>query len=276
MKTVLLNIKQLVIIKLESRQFHLEGEGKVRLRDKVCIVTGAARGIGRQIALNIAKHGGIPVLVDLDEKGIKEAVGEIQSGQADTFGYVLDVTNISEVKDMVASAFAKYGRIDVLVNCAGILSTTPVEDVTEKEWDNVLSVNLKAPFFLSQQVFLRMKQQNSGRIINIASLAGRMGGYGTGCAYSSSKAGIIGMTMCLARKMAPHNITVNAVAPGTTEGELVKGFTPEVLISLKEKIPLGRLARLDDVASAVIFLASDEAAFITGAVLDVNGGMFMG
>lgn len=246
------------------------------LKNKVCIVTGAARGIGRQIALTAAKLEGIPVLVDLDESGVQNAAAEIQKYSSDVSSYALDVADVSKITEMVASVVQRYGHIDVLVNCAGILHTTPVEQVTEQEWDKVLQVNLKAPFFLSQQVFIQMKTQGSGRIINIASLAGRMGGYGTGCAYSASKAGIIGMTMCLARKMAPYNITVNAVAPGTTDGEMVKGFTPEMLTLLKEKIPLGRLAKVDDIANTVAFLASEEAAFITGVVIDVNGGMFMG
>lgn len=248
----------------------------MKLTNKVCIITGAAKGIGRQIAITIANFDGIPVLVDLNEKGVQDAMAQIRSVKTGASGYAIDVTDIPKASEMVVSIIKKYGQIDVLVNCAGILHTTPVEEVTEEEWDRVLNVNLKAPFFLSQQVFLQMKKQNSGRIINIASLAGRMGGYGTGCGYSASKAGLIGMTMCLARKMAPYNVTVNAIAPGTTESELVKEFTPETLGLLKEKIPLGRLGKPEDVANAVAFFASDEASFITGAVLDVNGGMFMG
>ncbi len=248
----------------------------MNLKNKVSIITGAARGIGREIAQKIAQYEGIPVLMDLDESVLNTALEEIKEICPKASAYVLNVTDLDRVKEVFADVANNYGHLDVLVNCAGILHTSSVEDTTKAEWDKVIEINMTAPFFLAQQAYVYMKKQNSGRIINISSLAGRMGGYGTGCAYSTAKAGLIGMTYNLARKMAPSKVTVNAVAPGTTESDIIKGFTPEVLATLIERIPMGRFGKTEDTANAVAFLASEEAGFITGAVLDVNGGMFMG
>jgi 3-oxoacyl-[acyl-carrier protein] reductase len=176
----------------------------------------------------------------------------------------------------VAAVAREFGRVDVLVNNAGILHTTAIAAITEAEWDRILAVNLKGAFFLSQQVLPHMQARGWGRIVNVASVAGRMGGYGSGLAYSASKAGLIGLTMGMARHVAEFGITVNAVAPGTTRSPIVAQFSSEQLEALRQRIPVRRLGEPKDTAAVVGFLASDEAGFITGAVVDVNGGMFMG
>lgn len=243
---------------------------------RVAIVTGAARGIGRAIALALAKKGVIPVIVDIDAAGAQLVVEEIVQMGIAAASYMVDVSNVGQITQMVDDVVEKYGHVDILVNNAGILSKVAIEELNEAEWDRIMNINVKSAMFASQQVLKHMIRQGWGRIINISSLAGRMGGFSTGCAYSTSKAAILGMTMCIARKVAKNNITVNAIAPGTTESELIKGFTPEELKKLEESIPVGRLGKPENIAETVVFLASEVASFITGAVIDVNGGMFMG
>lgn len=243
---------------------------------KVAIITGAGTGIGKAIALSMAQKGIIPVIVDINKDNANKVTEEIASLGIETIGVKADVSNVEQIKEMVEKVIEKFGRIDILVNNAGILHTTSIEDTTEQEWDNMMAINLKSVFFTSQQVFKYMKHNGSGRIINISSLAGRMGGYGNGCGYAATKAGIIGLTMSFARKVAEYNITVNAVAPGTTETDIIKAFSEERLASLRSLVPLKRLGKPENIAEVVAFLASDAAEFITGAVIDVNGGMFMG
>jgi 3-oxoacyl-[acyl-carrier protein] reductase len=185
-----------------------------------------------------------------------------------------DVSKVQEITDMVEAVGQKYGRIDVLVNNAGIIDKAPFDQLTEQEWDRVMNVNLKSAFFASQQVLKYMTKQKSGKIINIASLAGRTGGFSVGCAYSASKAAMIGLTKSLARKVAGYNINVNTVAPGPTESDI--GLTEEDYEALKKNILLGRVGKQENIADVVAFLAGDGAAFMTGATIDVNGGMFIG
>ncbi len=243
---------------------------------RVAIVTGAAKGIGRAIAISLAKNGVIPVIADIDHENAKLAVEEIAQTGVAAVSYMVDVSSVEQITRMVEDVAQQFGHIDILVNNAGVLSKASIEELNETEWDRVMNINLKSAMFASQQVLKHMVQQGWGRIINIASMAGRMGGFSTGCAYSTSKAAIIGMTMCIARKVAKNNITVNAIAPGPTETELVKGFTAEELKNLEDSILVGRLGKPENIAETVAFLASDAASFITGAVIDVNGGMFMG
>ena len=196
-------------------------------KTRVAIVTGAARGIGRAIALSMAIRGNTTAVADIDADGAKSVVDEIRQTGVMTAAYKVDVSDVEQITRMVDDVAGKFGRVDILVNNAGILSRASIEELDEAEWDRVMNINVKSAMFASQQVLKYMIKRGWGRIINISSLAGRMGGLSTGCAYSASKAAIIGMTMCIARKVAANNITVNAVAPGTTEGELIKGFTKE-------------------------------------------------
>ena len=169
-----------------------------------------------------------------------------------------------------------FGRLDVLVNNAGILSNTSYDEISEEEWDRVLSINLKGAMFATREALRPMQAQGWGRVMFISSLAGRSGGVSVGPAYVASKAALVGLTRHLAKKVARCGITVNAVAPGTTETDIVKGFTEEQMKAINEAIPLGRLGKPEEIAALAAFLASDAAAFITGAVIDINGGMYMG
>jgi len=243
---------------------------------RIAIVTGAGQGIGRAIALALARKGTVPVIADVNEKTSKQVTREIEKMGFQTMAVQVDVSNVDAIKGMVNTVVGKFGTVDILVNNAGILHTTPIEDIIEEEWDRMMAINLKGVFFTSQQVLPYMKDKRWGRIINISSLAGRMGGYGNGVGYAAAKAGIIGLTMSFARRVAEYNITVNAVAPGTTETEIIKQMSEERIAKLKELIPMKRLGKPENTAEVVCFLASDAAEFITGAVIDVNGGMFMG
>jgi 3-oxoacyl-[acyl-carrier protein] reductase len=188
----------------------------------------------------------------------------------------MDVSRISDVEAAVAECTRQLGSPDIVINNAGVLHSTPVLQITESEWDHILDVNLKGAFFVAQKTLPHMIERRWGRIVNISSVAGRMGGYANGLAYSASKAGLIGLSHGLARRVAEHNVTVNAVAPGTTESEIIKQFTEDQKNALRSIIPLGRLGRVDDIAALVLFLSSDLASFITGAIIDINGGMYSG
>jgi len=247
----------------------------MRFSGKTAIITGAGQGIGREIAVTLAQRGASVIVCDINENKAAGTAGEINRNGYKA-GYIgADVSKIADIKRMVEKTVETFGGVDILVNNAGILSVSSVADTTEEEWDAVMAVNLKGAFFAMKEVAPYM-EKNGGRIINISSLAGRMGGYANGPAYAASKAGLIGMTMCAARKLAPLGITVNAVAPGTTQTDIISGLSEERINSLKQSIPMNRLGQPEDVAETVAFLASDGAKFITGAVIDVNGGMFMG
>jgi len=243
---------------------------------KVAIVTGAGQGIGRAIALSLSEKGANLVIADINGKTAFEVVKEIEASGRKAISVQSDVSKVNDIKKIVKIAVQKFLTVDILVNNAGILHMTKIEDITEEEWDRMMSVNLKSVFFMSKQVLPYMKSQKSGRIINISSLAGRMGGYANGVAYSASKAGVIGLTMALARRVAEFDITVNAVAPGTVESEMIKQISAEERETLKQTIPLKRLGKPENIAEVVAFLASDASSFMTGAVIDVNGGIFMG
>jgi len=248
----------------------------MNLTGKIAIVTGAGRGLGRAIAHRLAEEGVIPVIADIDPGTAQKVQGELASRSVKSIWVQVDVSDVAQVRSMVDRVIEEYGTIDILVNNAGIVHTTAIEDITEGEWDRLMAVNLKSVFFASQKVLPYMKRKRTGRIINISSSAGRMGGYGNGVGYAASKAGIIGLTMSFARKVAEFNITVNAVAPGTTETEMIQALSDDTKRMLKELIPMKRLGTPKNVADVVAFLASEGADFITGAVIDVNGGLFMG
>ncbi len=244
--------------------------------NRVAIVTGGARGIGRAIAASFAAKGILPVIADIDLLAAEVAATEIRATGAMAAAFGVDMSKPEEIARLVADVLARFGRLDILVNNAGILSNTPYDRVTETEWDRVMDINLKGVMFASREALAPMIARGWGRIITISSLAGRSGGVSVGPAYVASKAALLGLTRHLARKVARDGVTVNAVAPGTTETDIIKGFTASDMIAIHESIPVGRLGRPEEIAETVAFLASDSAAFITGAVLDVNGGMYMG
>jgi NAD(P)-dependent dehydrogenase (short-subunit alcohol dehydrogenase family) len=245
-------------------------------RKRVAIVTGAGQGIGQACAEYLAAAGIRIAAVDISRDAIEVTSAGLRARGHESVGLACDVADVPATTAAVRTIVKELGRVDVLVNNAGILHTTAIAAITEPEWDRILAVNLKGAFFLSQQVLPHMQAQRWGRIINIASVAGRMGGYGSGLAYSASKAGIIGLTMGMARHVAAFGVTVNAVAPGTTMSPILEKFSAEQLEELRQRVPMKRLGVPQDTAALVAFLASEEAGFITGAVMDVNGGMFMG
>ncbi|MDR0450722.1 MAG: 3-oxoacyl-ACP reductase FabG [Treponema sp.] len=243
---------------------------------KRAIVTGAAQGIGRGIAARLAREGAGVALCDLNrDKAEAEAEKLRREGFAVT-AIQADIGKIGDIFSMVEQAAGYFGGLDILVNNAGLLDSSSILDMKEEVWDRVLGVNLKGVFFACQAAIPHLKRSPAPRIVNVSSVAGRMGGYEAGLAYSASKGGILSLTMGMARQLAPFKITVNALCPGTTESDMIKQWAEEQVAGLKARIPLGRLGSVDDMAAAVAFLTSDEAGFITGHFLDVNGGMHMG
>lgn len=246
------------------------------LEGKVAIVTGAGQGLGRAIAESLAGQGAAVAAVDINLPNARKVAEGIAGSGGRALAIGADMSKVAEIREMTRAAAAEYGGIDILVNNAGILHQTPIEGITEEEWDHMMAVNLKGVFFSIQQALPYMKGRGYGRIISISSLAGRMGGYANGVCYSATKAGIIGLTRAVARRVADSGITVNAIAPGTTETDIIKGLPPEQVEMLRQAIPLKRLGRPDNVSGLVAFLCTDAADFITGAVIDVNGGLYMG
>jgi len=244
------------------------------LEGKVAVITGAARGIGLAIAKKLAEAGAAVALVDIRSGDAEDAAHELREAGHQAMGLAADVTDQAQVQSMVQAVLEQWGRIDILVNNAGIAPMTPLAEITVEEWDLVLGVNLKGTFLCSQAIIPALREQGSGKIINISSSAGQMGGLAVGAHYSASKAGILGLTKTLARNLAP-NVQVNAIAPGTTESEMTREWGEETIAGIVRQIPAGRLGHPSDVAAAVLFLASDESSFITGQTLSVNGGLLM-
>lgn len=239
------------------------------LADKVALVTGAGRGIGRGIALRFAAEGARVACCGRTAQTV-EQVAQQAGGRA----YVVDVADARQVNDTVERVLSDFGRIDILVNNAGITRDNLLLRMSEAEWDEVLNTNLRGAFLMTKAVSRAMLKQRCGRIINVSSIIGLTGNAGQSN-YAASKAGLIGFTKSVARELASRGITVNAVAPGFIETDMTAVLGAEVAEKLRQRIALGRLGTVEDVANAVLFLASDWAAYITGQVLTVDGGMAM-
>jgi 3-oxoacyl-[acyl-carrier protein] reductase len=244
------------------------------LQGHVALVTGASQGIGRACAVTLAKAGATVALAARNEEKLKEAVAEIESEGGKAAAFRLDVTSADAIQSTVKEIIAQLGKIDILVNNAGITRDTLLMRMKRADWDDVLATNLSAPFLLTQAVISGMMKQRWGRIVNITSIVGETGAAGQ-ANYASSKAGLIGFTHSVAREVASRNITVNAVAPGYIATAMTDVLTDEQKQGIKAQIPMGRHGSDSDIAHAVRFLASHEAGYITGHVLDVNGGMLM-
>lgn len=242
---------------------------------RVALVTGASQGIGRACALALAEGGAAIALAARNEEKLAQVAAEIEGkgGKAATFR--MDVANESEIKSAVKAAIERFGKLDILVNNAGITHDTLLLRMKRADWDSVLQTNLTGTFLCTQAALGSMLRQRWGRIINITSIFGQIGQVGQ-ANYSASKAGLIGFTMSMAREVASRNITVNAVAPGYIETAMTAGLPEDLKSKVSDAIPLGRAGSDMDVAHAVKFLASEEAGYITGHVLNVNGGMLMG
>lgn len=242
--------------------------------NKVAVITGASRGIGRSIALALAAKGATIVAVDMDQASTEAVVAELQATGAKALAVVGNVTVSADVERIIDVAIEAYGRVDILVNNAGITRDGLLMRMKDEDWDAVLNVNLKGAFLCTRAAFKVMSKQRYGRIINIASVVGQMGNAGQ-ANYCASKAGLIGLTKSNAREMAKRNITVNAVAPGFIATAMTDALSDKVRAELTAQIPLERLGSADDIANAVLFLSSEASGYITGHVLSVNGGMYM-
>ena len=245
------------------------------LSGRVAFVTGASQGIGRSCALRLARDGASVAVAARNRQKLDELVAEIAAAGGKAAAFELDVANEDQVKSAIKAAIGQFGKIDILVNNAGITKDTLVMRMKRADWDAVLQTNLTSAFLCTQQVIGSMLKQRWGRIINISSVFGQTGQAGQ-ANYAASKAGLIGLTMAIAREVGSRNITCNGVAPGFIETAMTATLGDEFKQSATQQIPLGRVGSVDDVAGAVAFLASDDAAYITGHVLNVNGGMLMG
>ena len=245
------------------------------LSGRVAFVTGASQGIGRACALKLATEGATVAVAARNQDKLNELVNEIIATGGRAAAFTLDVTDEEQVKSAIKSAIAQFGKIDVLVNNAGITRDQLIMRMKRADWDAVLQTNLTSAYLCIQQVTSPMLKQRWGRIINITSVFGQMGQAGQ-ANYAASKAGLIGLTMAVARELGSRNITCNAVAPGFIETAMTEALGDEFKQNAAKQIPLGRVGTPGDVASAVAFLASDAAAYITGHVLNVNGGLLMG
>ena len=247
----------------------------MKLEGRVALVTGASQGIGRACSLALAREGASIAAIARNQAKLDDLVAEITSAGGKASAFVMDVAEEDQVKSGIKSAISHFGKIDILVNNAGITRDQLVMRMKRADWDSVLNTNLTSAYLCIQNVISAMLKQRWGRIINITSIFGQMGQAGQ-ANYAASKAGLIGLTMAIAREVASRNITCNAVAPGFIETSMTAGLSEEFKQNAVKQIPLGRVGKSEDVASAVCFLASEEASYITGHVLNVNGGMLMG
>jgi 3-oxoacyl-[acyl-carrier protein] reductase len=242
---------------------------------KSVLVTGAGQGIGATIARVFAERGAKVAVNDIDQAAGERTVGEIIARGHDAAFFAADVTSEPAVRSMCEEVVDGFGTLDILVNNAGILGTSPTETLELEAWERTLSVNLTGAFICCKTVLPAMRAQRYGKIVNISSLAGESGGIVVGADYSASKGGLLALTRKLALETAAFGINVNAIAPGTTRSAMSDALPEGNRAALMDRIPLGRLGEPEDIAYAACFLASDEASFITGATLDVNGGLLM-
>lgn len=244
------------------------------LQGKVAVVTGGSRGIGRAVATVLAREGAVITLCARDRVLLEKVAAELESSGAQALAVQADVTRVSEVEQMIGACVERFGQVDILVNNAGITRDNLLLRMKDEEWDAVLSTNLKGVFHCTRAVLRPMIKQRRGRIINLTSVVAVMGNLGQ-ANYVAAKAGIIGLTKATAREVASRGITANAVAPGFIETDMTHALDPELQEQMRSQIPLGRFGRPEDVAELVAFLASDRAAYITGQVIHLNGGLWM-
>jgi 3-oxoacyl-[acyl-carrier protein] reductase len=245
------------------------------LTGKVAMVTGAGRGIGREIALTFAREGATVVISDLAKETVEGALVETRAHGGDGMALVMDVTKEGDIRSGFEKLLERYGTLDILVNNAGICRNVKIMDISLDEWNRFLSVNLTSVFLCSKEALKAMMPMNRGKIVNLGSMAGKIGGIVAGAHYSAAKAGVICLTKSLALQAAPFNIQVNGLAPGLIATQMTEEWGEELTKAFIEKIPLKRSGSPADVAEAALFLASNRSDYITGEIIDVNGGLLM-
>ena len=245
------------------------------LEGRIAVVTGGARGIGKAICQTLAGEGARVAVCDVDYEASRQTVEEMKDQGLSAFAVKLDVSSGREVKKVFGKIIDDFGKVDILVNNAGICYYVPFEKITEEEWDRVLAVNLKGTFLCCQAVMHSMMAQRWGKIVNISSVAAKIGGILAGAHYSASKAGVIAFTKSLAKEVSGRGITVNCVAPGFIETRMTGVFSEEEKRNILSQIPCGRLGKPEDVAWVVAFLCSDYAFYVNGEVINVSGGLYM-
>ncbi len=248
----------------------------MRLKEKAAIITGAGSGLGEAIARRFAAEGASLLVCDRNIQAVEALSNELSPYVPGVRACEVDVSDSASVQKMTESCMKAFGRIDILINNAGISPKKEYLEYTEEDWDAVIDVNLKGEYLCARAVSEHMMERRYGRIVNLSSSAWRSGGFAGGIPYTSAKAGVIGLTRALAKTLGPYGVTVNAIAPGPTATPLTDGWLPARRDEIVKQIPLGRVGRPLDVANAALFLASDEAEYITGICLDVNGGIAMG
>jgi 3-oxoacyl-[acyl-carrier protein] reductase len=244
------------------------------MANRIAFVTGASRGIGRACAIALSAGGAKVVLAARQLDKLEEVAAEIRAAGGEAFVVPIDLASQDSIKEAFSKASKEFGRVDILINNAGLTRDGLALRMKRDDWDAVIQTNLSGSFFCIQQVLPAMVRERWGRIVNITSVVGESGNAGQ-ANYAASKAGLIGLTKSLAQELASRNITVNAVAPGFVETDMTASLSDELKAKITESVPLKRIGKPEDIAAAVTFLASDDASYITGHVLDVNGGMFM-
>jgi len=248
------------------------GHGSMKLAGKVAIITGAGRGIGQATALKFAEEGAKVVVCDVSPEWIEDTVEQVTSMGGEALGYAADVRNIVALRAMVEATVQRWGKVDCLVNNAGIVMDAQLKNMTEEQFDQVIEINLKGVYNCTRAVVDVMLKQQSGVILNASSIVGLSGNFGQ-TNYAASKFGVIGMMKTWARELGRKGIRANAVCPGFVATSILNTMPERVLRALEEKVPLGRLGKPEDIANTFAFLASDEASYINGAVIEVSGGL---
>ena len=248
----------------------------MRFKDKVAVITGGSQGIGQAVAERLAAEGASVVIGDVNLKGAQETEQKIKEIYKTNVSVLeTDVRKRDDVFNLMDSAQNEFGKIDILFNSAGICKRVTIEDITQEEWDRMIEINLRGVFFGCQAVMPFMKSQRQGRILNMASLAGKVGGIVVGPHYAASKAGVICLTKSFAKALGPYGVTVNALAPGPVDTAMIQDWPKDVRDDFAKQAPLGRVAQTEDIAEPALFLLSDAAKHITGEILDINGGVLM-
>jgi 3-oxoacyl-[acyl-carrier protein] reductase len=247
----------------------------MKLKGEVAIVTGGGAGIGRAIALAMAQEGADVAVWDVNEPQAEEVAAMIRQMGKKSMSFRVDVSLAQEVHAAAQKVGKELGRIDILVNNAGICQVTPLDQIEEKDWDRMFAVNVKGVFLCSQAAMKIMMKQKSGKIINLGSVAGKLGGIASGAHYAASKAAVMCLTKSLARFLGPHGVRVNALAPGVIETDMTRMITGGDWRNFLATIPLARIGDVKEVAKVAVFLASDDSSYLTGEIIDINGGQFM-